>query len=130
MLLFNCTTQRLALYECVCVCVCVTLQSFSLALLELIGVKIPQSHSLVITDASHPCTHTGSRITILFVRLIALLCLSLKKKKSSRGYLSFCVNVQSPMDEIYCLQMEMKLFSPGTLELFWSDVTTDIISQN
>ena len=55
------------------VCVCVTLQSFSLALLELIGVKIPQKHSQVITDASHPCTHTGSWITIFFVRLIALL---------------------------------------------------------
>lgn len=53
---------------------------FSLALLQLIGVKIPQkhsqSHSRVVTDAPHPCTHTGSWITIFFVKLIALLCLS------------------------------------------------------
>lgn len=63
---FNHTTQRLAPYECLLP------QSFSLALLELIGVKIPQKHSQVITDASHPCTHTGSWITIFFVRLIAL----------------------------------------------------------
>lgn len=41
-------------------------------------MKIPQSNSQVITDASHNCTHTGSWINIFFVRLMSLLCL-LKK---------------------------------------------------
>lgn len=99
---FNCTTQRLALYACV------VLQSFSLALLQLIGVKIPQKYSQVFTDASHPCTHTGSWITIFFVRLIALLWLFVK---SSRGSMGLCMNVQSHMDEIY--------FSSNGNEIVW-----------
>lgn len=91
----------LALYECV------SLQSFSLALLELIGVKIPQSHSQVITDASHPRTHTGSWITIFFVRLISLLCLFFFLNQV--GGIWACMDVQSLTDEIYFLQMEIKL---------------------
>lgn len=79
---------------------------FSLALLQFIGVKIPQSHSQVITDASHPRTHTGSWITIFFVRLISLLCLFLKNQA---GGIWACVDVQSLMDEINYLQMEMRL---------------------
>lgn len=71
---------------------------FSLALLELIGVKIPQSQSWVITDAPHPCTHTGSWITISFVGLIALLHL---KKNLVWGGLGFCMNVQTWMGLLY-----------------------------
>lgn len=65
---------------------------FSLALLELIGVKIPQSQSWVITDAPHPCTHTGSWITISFVRLIALLHLK-KNLVWGFGLLHECTNL-------------------------------------
>lgn len=82
---------------------------FSLALLELMGVKIPQKHSQVITDASHPCTHTGSWITIFFVRLIALLWLLFFK--SSWGHLGLCMNVQPLTDKI---QMVMKVLTVDT----------------
>lgn len=77
------------------------LQSFSLALLELIGVKIPESHSQVITDASHPCTHTDSWITIFFVRIIALLWLF----SNQVGGIWACMNVQSLMGEIYVFKL-------------------------
>lgn len=85
--------------------VCCLQEFFSLALLELIGVKIPQSHSQVIRNASRPCTHTGSWISIFFVRLIALLWLF---KKNQVGGIRAGMNVQALMDEIYFLQMEMK----------------------
>lgn len=91
---------------------------FSLALLELMGVKIPQKHSQVITDASHPCTHTGSWITIFFLRVIALWWLLFFK--SSRGHLGLWMNVQPLMDKI---QMEM-------LVLLWTvKLSCDLLEQ-
>lgn len=99
----SCTTQRPALYE-----------SFSLALLQLMSVNIPQSHSQVITDASLPHTHTGWWITIFFVRLISLLCLL---EKNQAGGIWACMDVQPLMDEIYFLQMEIKWLKSSCLNV-------------
>lgn len=103
LLFSSCTTQRPALYE-----------SFSLALLQLMSVNIPQSHSQVITDASLPHTHTGWWITIFFVRLISLLCLL---GKNQAGGIWACMDVQPLMDEIYFLQMEIKWLKSSCLNV-------------
>lgn len=57
-------------------------------------------NSRVITHASHPCTHTGSWISIPFVRLMSLLCLPFFKIKSIQR-VGACVAVQSFMDEMH-----------------------------
>ena len=103
---------------------CVAAEFFSLALLELIGVKIPHSHSQVIRNASRPCTHTGSWISIFIVRLIALLWLF---KKSSRGYKSpyECTSTygrdlfSSNGNEIAHLLLKVSCFIVSYLEIWW-----------